>query len=279
MLKNFTEWVHWMEQAAFIMAINAVSEEVKRANVESENRSSEKVEVKNCLNALSETSAAVRQSENRELAESKTKGLKIQKGIESVVAAIPRGTLNRSQGNSILRSAKFHTNENLHSNIIASLLNYNESGHFALRFFNEILKSLRKECDESYNSFQFSRREVLLGELGNDKPDIANRKIDIIVQREKHILVIENKIFSTESANQTEDYETAVNSSAKFKGKKRTFILLSPYGGSGSSVSFQGMSYEKLFFCLERAINVETSSPLPSFYRNELANILTDFYT
>jgi hypothetical protein len=91
-------------------------------------------------------------------------------------------------------------------------------------------------------------------------------------------MVIENKIWSRESQRQTSDYAAAIERG--FKGKKQYCILLSPYGSSGISKSFFGLSYIQLYECIEKALTFETtqSSRAPQFYLEELDDIINDYY-
>ena len=93
-----------------------------------------------------------------------------------------------------------------------------------------------------------SRREVRLDSLNCrlGGTAIGARRIDILVHTDEHIFIIENKVHSAESAEQTQDYFRAI-SDGLGKNHQIVYLLLSPDGRSAQCRHFSPISYIDLF--------------------------------
>lgn len=204
---------------------------------------------------------------------------KIIKSIDCVANSIPRleGGMLPVRRQSILRACRRHTDENLHSAILSSLLDMDITGKFSSIFLSEIVKEIFGEAPDMHPPYQFSNTEIQLDSLGYDE-GIGLRRLDILVLRPKEVLVIENKVWSSESDNQTSDYSEAIK--RVYPDRRPYCILLSPFGSDGACRDFKGLSYKQLLFCLARSIKLtpDMVSKIPEFYLNELTDIVFDFY-
>ena len=122
-----------------------------------------------------------------------------------------------------------------HSNFLSWLFDSKLNGKISTRFTIEFLKVLNKENLLRLNS-DFSNadnfdckveREFSLNKTEEDD-FLHSRSIDIVLTFEKlkQIIVIENKIHSTESEKQLTDYYNGISNLYKNKGYKLNFIYL-----------------------------------------------------
>lgn len=205
---------------------------------------------------------------------------------------------------SILDSLRKEADENLHSDFIAALLTPSTVGTLAHYFAEKLLEiaAMAEQRTEDVNSTgaatvrsrmekgearQIAKREVRLGDIdpNSQNRDLADRRIDILLLTDKHVLIIENKINTGESDNQTTDYYRAVKGHYENGNKKICGILLSPCGTAAQEQRFAPMTYFQLFQALhqahQKAQTTSAKSPadlrgmeLCQFYLHELAKTI-----
>ncbi len=183
---------------------------------------------------------------------------------------------------SIMRALGKWSNENLHSDFIAALLNPDRSGPGAFRLFYE-LATLSKEEPPSIDPdsiWQSVYREVRLDEIDRtlEFDEKGARRIDIIALRSDSILVIENKVFTWESEGQTVDYAEVVSNAYcnAIPEERQYFIMLSPDGKPGAAKRFGGVSYYQFLILLNNIIECgeNINNDLFVIYHNELMNTI-----
>ena len=274
-------------ESAVLSAVAIIADLVGKNNIEQflaiEINPSNNLEIRESIESLS---SIVSRSESFKIATlSQGQGTlahEIKDSIEHVCSSIPRlPRLLQSRGSmgSVLRAARRHEDENLHSDFLAAILNSDIAGDFSFYLFDEIIKRTYKD-DQSRPTpaYQFAKREVQLQAIDKASNDSGLRRLDILVHRPNEVMVIENKIWSSESVDQTLDYASAMSRS--YRDRKRYCILLSPYGSSGVSREFRGLSYKQLYECIEKCLQLTDSKNLRGveFYFEELADIIYDFY-
>jgi hypothetical protein len=160
---------------------------------------------------------------------------------------------------SLLNFLQKQTSENFHSDFIVALLDSKKSGDFALHFFKAILTFCGVKSDLGFAMPVSSQKEVYLHDLdqslkGKEK---GYRRIDIFANAGDFLLIIENKIKSHESENQTQDYHDACISFNQMLLKKKEIVevLLSPHGDSPGCNSYISMTYLDLFEILSSLSN------------------------
>ncbi|ANQ51573.1 PD-(D/E)XK nuclease family protein [Flammeovirga sp. MY04] len=141
--------------------------------------------------------------------------------------------------------------ENMHSDVIAWLLNPTENHGLNVYFLNNFLKSLDKDS--------FIEEDTLVEvftEYNNDKSN-KNDRIDIVVKTDKLIICIENKIDSFEGESQLLRYRRSIND--RFPNHKKIFVYLTPFGDEPldkNELEFYNlMSYHKISNLIDKAIN------------------------
>lgn len=188
---------------------------------------------------------------------------------------------------SILSLIKKHNNENLHSDFIAALLDPAIMGQFANKFFIRLVacQSNLKNNEVKTNT-QKAYREVRLDSISSEinDPNLGAKRIDILVETESHVLIIENKVYTFESENQTKDYYRWTKSGYEEKDKRKGIttevvpFFLSPSGMPASSSRFINISYFDLYeFIIELdkyCISTGASRELLEFYKKELENTI-----
>lgn len=90
----------------------------------------------------------------------------------------------------------------------------------------------------------------------------TGRRIDILIDTDNYLIGIENKIWSGEQENQTEDYKNSMEKIATDKGKKHPpiGIYLHPEQNQSESNSFENVTYTQLYDKIE-AINISDPEP------------------
>lgn len=187
------------------------------------------------------------------------------------------------EGQSVLGNICRAHDENLHSDFIAALLNPSIFGDFSIELIKSLVRHSYPEFEEASIDYVNVYREVRLDKVdqslvGGEK---GARRIDIVVEFDRNVLVIENKVDSGESKEQTDDYFNAVQSGYN-KSKNLFFYLLSPSGLPGHHSMFKGLSYfnlvESLIECKphikKRSESVETFN----FYFSELMKTVVNEY-
>ena len=170
--------------------------------------------------------------------------------------------------------------ENFHSDFIAAFLDTEKSGDFAREFFKQILHLTHGEVPTAVNSIR-SRREISLGELipGSRNEEFSRRRIDIWAQTSNYILVIENKINSSESDSQTTDYHNAVTqyNNNLVQPKKVIEILLAPTVIPPQCRSYVSVTYRDLYLILTSILDKMPNCSC-SHYVELYLNSLYEFY-
>jgi hypothetical protein len=185
---------------------------------------------------------------------------------------------------SVFKSINKDRNENLHSDCIAALLNPNETGRFAEDLFVELIEFAGGDLESIKKDFEFQivQREVTLHTIDESLIGCreGDRRIDLLVKTNSRVLVIENKVQSYESENQTSDYYHAVLEGFKNKKYRKEdlfFLFLSPTGMPASCRHFRAISYVdlyKLMTGIKGNLASFLGSRLYEFYIGELAKTI-----
>jgi len=177
---------------------------------------------------------------------------------------------------SILRMIDRAYNENLHSDFLAALLKDEQLGAFAHALFEALFSgALPGDCPPGGRATIKVRRESRLDSF-DPRLTIENggaARLDIFAQRDRDILIIENKVFTGERENQTIDYLAAIRTAfPQEAGFQIGCVLLSPGGMGALSPHFKPLSYLRLFDLLSslKALATADGSQLLTFYCQEL---------
>ncbi len=130
--------------------------------------------------------------------------------------------------------------ENVCSNVLAFFFNTEETHDFGSLFIRSLL-----ECagvDINCRSTEIVEREVLT-EKGN--------RIDIFIETDKHLIAIENKVFSSLN-NPLGDYEAHINRLNKQGEKKPVFILLTIHSENAGNSAFVNVTYSMLLATIRK---------------------------
>ncbi len=181
---------------------------------------------------------------------------------------------------SVLTAIRRGHDENLHSDCLAGLLEITLCGDAARARFSSLAR--HPGIDLSIDEIRHLRvrREVRLGALDSNLAgtETGDRRIDLLIESQKLVLVIENKIMSAESEDQTDDYFMAANGAfANPGGPTVRGILLSPSGIAPSCGEFEILSYWQLYRMVEETARYVAATSegqeLYRFYRNELFHL------
>lgn len=152
--------------------------------------------------------------------------------------------------------------ENFHSDYLAALLNHRVMGKFSFELLREILKAANQpDCQVSQSSYLRVNREKSLKQIDDSlsNQEIGERRIDLLIRHNNFVLILENKINSNESENQTTDYFRIVE---KVYGQISmqmdeniivAGILLSPTKTTPQEERFVNITYSDLYSCLKKA--------------------------
>lgn len=150
---------------------------------------------------------------------------------------------------SILRMIGRHYDENLHSDFLAALLRTETAGDCARQLFSRLLSlACGKPIQTEEVGSIIAYREVRLDHL---EPTLSGtplgaRRLDVLARSRAGILVIESKVWTTESETQTADYHAVLG--RRYPGLETLgFLLLSPDGKRGQDRAFRGISFAELF--------------------------------
>ena len=114
-----------------------------------------------------------------------------------------------------------------HSNVLAWLLNPNAShglgGYFVKKFLKYLISNNKRSLDPEISLFDFETFDFSSLEIRREW-----QKIDLlmILEEEKYVIAIENKIGSTEHGDQLNRYKKIIES--EFKGFKKIYVYLTP---------------------------------------------------
>ena len=126
----------------------------------------------------------------------------------------------------IFETLKITNTEIRHSNVLGWLLNpvenHNLKGQFLERFIEDISQIGAHDLD--LKSIDYDAFEV--------KREWQNIDILVFSRKSKLVIVIENKIWSSESSHQLEKYRNIVDS--EFRDYHIIYVFLTPYGNNAS---------------------------------------------
>lgn len=207
----------------------------------------------------------------------------IYRGIRDVSAACVRRfrvavTLVPKQQTSLLDAIGRGQDENLHSDFLSALLDPQKTGALAIELFARLHRRGNPSVAMRPSAYQITRREVRLDEIMESYAgtDIGARRIDVLVKTRFSILVIENKIGTDESENQTKDYYDAITRRYDPTRWSVSCLLLSPSGMRAQHRAFAGISYCELFLMLRELEVCEMAGPgryLWELYQEELEHL------
>ena len=155
-------------------------------------------------------------------------------------------------GHSVQQIIGRQFDENFHSDVIASLLSSPCVGRMAHEFLAALLSTVTGRPVTLAPRHQLATREVRLDDI---RPSLIGReagarRIDILLSRPELVLVIENKVWTTESEHQTRDYATAI--AERFGNRPAYLLFLSPSGMRPNDPAFRPMSYLTLHAVLRQ---------------------------
>lgn len=138
--------------------------------------------------------------------------------------------------------------ENLHSDFLAGLLEPAVVGNLAQAVFARLFRAGRPEGAPSHDEIGHLvvRRERRLDRLDGRLAGCKRgaRRLDVVARGRSHVLVIENKVWTGESVDQTKDYAEVVTRA--YPEHQPCLLLLSPHGRHGADRRFRGLSYARL---------------------------------
>ncbi len=178
---------------------------------------------------------------------------------------------------SVLQTIGIDRSENLHSDFISALLDPLIGGENASWLLQKILDRILENAPRVPEMYRVSR-ERTLGSLGLlESSGISERRIDLLIESADFIVIIENKVDSRESVDQTSDYYKAVRSCLNPSDDRVMIsILLSPSGMQANCEKYISVRYDLIFEILDELELADNSAyfGLVQFYRNELYHSL-----
>jgi len=171
-----------------------------------------------------------------------------------------------------LKILKLENYEIRHSNILAWLLNPKENHSLGDYFLRKIIEHLLL-IDENSNNSQYNSVGDLLNHslidshVYREVKTNNNRFIDLLIvnQQLKSILLIENKLYSTESINQLDDYLDFIQKS--FKDFTIIPIYLTLDGEEPSNQNYFILTYERIELILQTLLMVNQDQLNDSVYK------------
>lgn len=179
-----------------------------------------------------------------------------QENLDAItcVAKTIAKSFNQPLYSPFLKEIRRSRDENLHSDYIAAVI----------RSYPPIIKEF-----ELKGELLNVQREVRLDYIDSSLVDtnLGQRRIDIIIETNLEILIIENKVDSTERKDQTEDYYRVIksNTTKEVKG-----LMLSPLGLTPQCEIYKKITYYHLFLVLNQIPN---RTPILEYYLAELFDI------
>ncbi len=165
--------------------------------------------------------------------------IELLKDIDSLVDIESESEFNIFETLSIVRA------EIRHSNVLAWLLNPNETHGLNSYFLKKFIQSVYVDNEEIYKHLNYE--EVFLWEY----PDVyvyrENMSIDILIvdESKQFVLVIENKIDSSEHNDQLVKYRQFIDN--KYSNYRKMYVFLTKKGEESSDSKIWGSySYEKI---------------------------------
>lgn len=149
------------------------------------------------------------------------------------------------KGFNVFEALGMQTQEIRHSFFLAFLLNPREHHSFRDLFVKKIIEQV------ALSSNSLSQLKVKLSDYSDlivrrEWPTRKGRKIDLVLysEQEKIVVVIENKIFASESKSQLHDYKEEIESDSRFEDYQQIFIYLTPDGEVPSCKPWEALSYK-----------------------------------
>ena len=130
--------------------------------------------------------------------------------------------------------------ENVCSNVLAFFFDTEETHNLGGLFIKSLLECVG--ADTNCRSTEAVEREMLTAK-GN--------RIDIFIETDKHLIAIENKVFSGLN-NPLSDYEAHIHKLNSTGEKKPTFVLLTLYEETAGQSAFINVTYSKLFAAIRK---------------------------
>lgn len=170
---------------------------------------------------------------------------------------------------------KIQSRELSHSNVLSWLLNPKETHGIGDSFLSKLIDDLKSENNKFLSK---ANRTLDLSSFytlrENDHLDIQ-----IISDKEKIIIIIENKIWHSEGVNQLENYEALIN--VRYSKYVKEFIYLSPNRVLPSKGIWQEYGYSNIVSILNEILCEEISSNevrsfIQHYYENLRRNIVED---
>lgn len=155
--------------------------------------------------------------------------------------------VSKTRNFSFLEALDKTADENFHSDYLAALLNSKLMGPFShefLRLFMLSAGAIGQVVDQ--DKAIYVAREKRLDQIDDslENTEKGARRIDLYIRHLDFILIVENKLYTTESDNQTTDYYSV---SVAANPKNKVFgLLLSPDGQQPLEKSFKSLSYRDL---------------------------------
>jgi len=180
----------------------------------------------------------------------------LEDSLSAIIIALlkhPHRVLAEPPGPSTQIAIGREFDENLHSDYISALLCTRTVGDLAHAFLARLVEETGGP-QPSRQALQLSYREVRLDEVDPSLvgTSVGARRLDVLVKTPELVLVIEDKIWSGESEQQTEDYARVVRGA--FEPQRRAhLVLLSPRGIRASDPAFKALSYPDLHRALALA--------------------------
>ncbi len=157
------------------------------------------------------------------------------------------------------------TNELSYSRVLAWLLNPQANHNLDDHFLRKFLKKLSKNHPKYFNDMNIEFIDIDCVQLEDiqvsvEKSIISRKRLDIFVklnkEKEKWILVIENKLRSEESFQQTKFYSNELN--INYSDYKKICVFLTPEGKKPSSEYFISFTWSGIYEILEDILeNIE----------------------
>lgn len=130
--------------------------------------------------------------------------------------------------------------ENVCSNVLAFFFDTEETHDFGGLFIKSLLECIG--ADTNCRSTEVVERELLTAK-GN--------RIDIFIETDKHIIAIENKVFSGLN-NPLGDYETHIHKLNSTGEKEPLFVLLTLYEEDAGRSAFVNVTYARFFAVIRK---------------------------
>jgi len=165
----------------------------------------------------------------------------------------------------IFQMLGIETNELSYSRVLAWLLNPQANHNLDDNFLRKFIKKLSKTHPNYFDDMKIEFIDIDCIQLEDiqvsiEKTILSRKRLDIFIimnkEKEKWILVIENKLLSEESPKQTKFYSEELKT--KYPDYKRICVFLTPEGIKPSSEYFISFTWSAIYEILENILeNIE----------------------